>query len=190
MRLRTLTIAMFLPAAFSTARAQQTTTTGALAPKKQVLSIQPISAVIGVYSAEYERVIGPSVTLAGDVSYWNGFVGENDPSDPRYFSTDLKLRYYPGGTPLRGFSFGGTVGYTSASSGGEECVDFTCSTTQRSSSSGVSAGFELDHGWLLGRTQAFSVILGLGAKRLFITDDNNDFTLAYPTARISVGMAF
>ena len=180
---------MLLPAALSTARAQEAPAS-APAPKKQVLSIQPISAVIGVYSAEYERVVGPSVTLAGDVSYWNGFVGESDPSDPRYVSTDLKLRYYPGGTPLRGFSFGGTVGYTSASSRDEVCFDFDCTTTKRNSSSGVSAGFELDHGWLLGRTQAFSVILGLGAKRLFITDRNDDFTLAYPTARISVGMAF
>jgi hypothetical protein len=157
-------------------------------PKQQVLSIQPISSIVGFYSGEYERVVSQSVTLGVGASYLDNFFGENSGDDPHYLSTEAKLRFYPAAQPLRGFSFGVTAGFTRVSSHETVC-DFGCNTT-RSTASGPSAGFQLDYSWLLGTKENFAVALGAGGKRLFISDQDTNATLAYPTARISVGMAF
>lgn len=158
-------------------------------PKQQVLSIQPISSIVGFYSGEYERVVSQSVTLGIGASYLDNFLGDNSAEDPHYLSTEAKLRFYPGARPLTGFSFGVTAGFTQVSSRDNFC-DFSTCTHDRSSASGPSAGFQLDYGWLLGRNENFAVALGAGGKRLFISDHDTNATLAYPTARISVGMAF
>ena len=158
-------------------------------PKQQVLSIQPISSIVGFYSGEYERVVSQSVTLGVGASYLDNFLGDNSADDPHYLSTEAKLRFYPGALPLRGFSFGVTAGFTRVSSHDTFCDAGGC-TNDRSSASGPSAGFQLDYSWLLGRKENFAVALGAGGKRLFISDHDTNATLAYPTARISVGMAF
>jgi hypothetical protein len=53
-----------------------------------------------------------------------------------------------------------------------------------------SAGIELDYSWRLGAAEKFYIGLGLGAKRLFIEDDDLDFITAYPFARFNIGWAF
>ena len=183
---RTLAVAplIALAVASSTLAAQS------VLPKQQVLSVQPISSIVGFYSAEYERVVGQSLTLGLGASYLNGFVGDNSAEDPRYMSTEAKLRFYPGAQPLRGFSFGVTGGFTHVSSRTYAYCDLGTCTPDRSSASGPSVGFQLDYGWLLGKNENFAVALGAGGKRLFINDDDTNATLAYPTARISVGFAF
>lgn len=158
-------------------------------PKQQVLSVQPISSIVGFYSGEYERVVSQSVTLGIGASYLDNFLGDNSAEDPHYLSTEAKLRFYPGAQALRGFSFGVTAGFTQVSSRDAFC-DFSTCTNERSSASGPSAGFQLDYSWLLGRKENFAVALGAGGKRLFINSKDTNATLAYPTARISVGMAF
>lgn len=159
--------------------------------RAQALTIQPISIIVGFYSAEYERAVSRSTTLGLGAGYLDGFVGSDDPLDPKYVSVDAKLRYYPGEQPLRGFAIGVTGGYTSVTS--RDCefdVAFNCVTRTDHTSGGPSLGFQLDYNWLLGRKQDFVVALGVGGKRLFVNDRNGDITVAYPTARISVGMAF
>jgi hypothetical protein len=158
--------------------------------RKQAFTVQPISIIVGVYSAEFERAITPATSLGLGATYWNGFVGETDSTEPSYLSLDAKLRYYPGEQPLRGFSFGVTGGYSSVTT--TDCVyDVTIGcTSQDRRSGGPTLGFQLDYNWLLGRQQNFVVALGVGAKRLFVNDRNDDITVAYPTARVSVGLAF
>jgi hypothetical protein len=173
------------PAAVTTVQAP------AVVARAQALTIQPISIIVGFYSAEYERAVSRSTTLGLGAGYLDGFVGSNDPTDPTYLSVDAKVRYYPGEQPLRGFAIGVTGGYTSVTA--RDCnydVNFNCVTRTNHTSGGPSLGFQLDYNWLLGRRQDFVVALGVGGKRLFINDRHGDLTVAYPTARVSVGMAF
>jgi hypothetical protein len=149
--------------------------------RQQVISFQPINAVFTVYAAEYERAVASTLTLGVGAT---GFF----PDDVSYTAGDLKLRYYPQARPLQGFSFGGTVGITRVS---EDVFDEVTGEGERSAT-GPSAGVMLDYGWLLGASQRFYVGLGIGAKVVFVDDDDfsDDFIARYPTARISVGHAF
>jgi hypothetical protein len=152
------------------------------APPQQVISFQPIGAVLTVYAAEFERVVTPTLTLGVGAT---GFF----PDELSYASGDLKLRYYPQGRPLQGFSFGASVGVTRVA---EDFSDDFEGSADEQSATGPSAGFLFDYGWLLGATQRFYVGLGAGAKVLFVDDSefSDDFIARYPTARLSVGYAF
>jgi hypothetical protein len=164
----------------ATAGAQAST-----APKTAVLSIQPLSAVFGVYSAEFEKALAPTVTLGVGGSFWSH---SDDVSKTKYTSGDVKLRYYPEATPFRGFSFGGQAGYTSVS---DETDYGAGAGSDKTSASGPTLGVALDYSWLLGQSRAFYVGLGLGAKKIFASNkDIGNATLAYPTAHISIGYAY
>ena len=159
---------------------------GALAAQaempKQVISIQPLSAVFGVFAGEYERAAGTSVTWGIGATYWgSGFSG----GGARHTSAEFKLRGYPNGVALSGFSIGGSVGYTSVSDNGD-------SFSSASSVGGPTVGVLLEYQWLLGAKKEWTFALGAGAKALFINDKDTsiDFTGKYPTARISVGYAW
>ena len=145
--------------------------------KSGVLSIQPISAMLTVYSGEGELALNRSVTLGAGATYWDaGSLGDDDFT---YLSGDLKLRYYPEAHALQGFSFGGSVGLTRVAE-----ADTVSQTSP-------SIGVMLEYGWLLGQSRSFYVGVGLGAKAVFInTDDFDSVTARYPTARLSVGFAF
>lgn len=154
------------------------------APKTAVISIQPLSAVFGVYSAEFEKALAPTVTLGVGGSYWSH---SDDVSTTKYTSGDVKLRYYPEAHPFRGFSFGGQAGYTSLS----DKTDFGTGGSQTDKANGPTLGVALDYSWLLGESKAFYVGLGLGAKKIFANNkDVGNATLAYPTAHVSIGYAF
>jgi hypothetical protein len=145
--------------------------------KSGVLSIQPISAMLTVYSGEGELAINRSVTLGVGATYWDaGSLGADNAS---YLSGDFKVRYYPEAHALQGFSFGGSVGLTRVSE------------SDTLSQTSPSIGVLLEYSWLLGASKTFYVAAGLGAKAVFVnTDDFNDVTARYPTARLSVGFAF
>lgn len=155
------------------------------APKTAVVSIQPLSAVFGVYQAEFEKALAPTVTLGVGASYWSN---SDDVDKLKYTSADVKLRYYPEGRPFRGFSFGGQAGYTSVS---DETDYGAAGGSNKTTVSGPTLGVALDYSWLLGEKQSFYVGLGLGAKKIFAnTRDAGNATLAYPTAHVSIGYAF
>jgi hypothetical protein len=178
MRTRVLLLAVACLVPFAAAPAQQI----AAAAPRNVLSIQPINAVFTDYSAEYERATAGAVTLGVGGTYFD--VGDGI-DQLTYKSGDVKLRYYPNGTALQGFSFGGTAGFASVSG-----TDFN-GTDQ--SVSGPSLGVLLEYQWLMGVQRNFSVALGVGAKALFVNDNtfnNDNFITRYPTARVSVGFAF
>ena len=153
-------------------------------PKTTVLSIQPLSAVFSVYSAEVEHAVSPTITVGAGGSYWNW---SDDVDEVRYSSADLKLRYYPEAHPFQGFSFGGQLGFTSVT---DRALGYGSAGT-RTKTSGPAVGVGLDYNWLLGASRSFYVGLGLGAKKIFATSkDAGNAHLAYPTGRISIGYAF
>jgi len=148
-----------------------------------VLSIQPLNAMFTVYSAEYERQTGKAVTFGLGGTYWSA---DDDAANDEvsYTSGDIKLRYYPSGAALMGFSFGATAGYTSVSAK-------TAGLDE--SAGGPTFGILLEYQWLMGARRNFSVALGAGAKMIFANEDDissDTYTGRYPTARVSVGYAW
>jgi len=176
MRIRVLTIALAALSPLASASAQLE------AAPRNVLSFQPLSAMLTVYSAEYERQTASAVSVGVGGTYWN--IGEGS-DDLTYKSGDLKVRYYPQGVALRGFAFGGSVGFTTVTGTSTSGTDETAS--------GASFGLMLEYQWLMGATRNFALALGVGAKALSVKEEtfsSGDFTARYPTARISVGYAF
>jgi hypothetical protein len=157
--------------------------------KNQVLSVQPITAMFTLYSAELERKLTPTLTLGVGGTYWSDGSDDADGSvDARYASGDVKLRYYPGATPFQGFSFGAQAGLTRVSG---SVTNEDTGETEDGSTTGPTFGVALDYNWLLGASKSFYVGLGVGAKALFIDEDAIDnATVRYPTARVSIGYAF
>lgn len=155
---------------------------------KQVLWTQPISALLGMYSVEYERVLGEETSLGFALNYWDPPFGDSG-EELRYFSPEAKLRFYPGAEVLRKFSFGTTVGWTFVKDRQLDPLDFSSSEGK---ASGLKIGIDLDYSWLLGKRENFGVSLGVGARRVFLDDsfDGEDALVAYPTLRIAVGYAF
>jgi hypothetical protein len=180
MRNRVLVLAAAALAPLTAASTQQVVTPGVT--PSNVLSIQPLNAVFTAYSAEYERKIAGATTFGIGGTYFN--VGDGV-DEVTFKSGDVKLRYYPNGTALMGFSFGGTAGFSTVTG-----TDFNGA---EESASGPSLGVLLEYQWLLGVQRNFAVALGLGAKAVFVKDEtitSGDFTPRYPTARVSVGYAF
>ena len=177
MRNRVIAVAAAAMMPFAAASAQ------ANAVPRNVISIQPLNAMFTVYSAEYERQAGKAVTFGVGGTYWSA--DDDDLSEEvSYTSADVKLRYYPSGAALQGFSFGASAGFTSVSAQ---------DATTDESESGPTFGVLLEYQWLMGVKKNFSVALGAGAKMLFVDEDNvsnETFTARYPTARVSVGYAW
>lgn len=160
---------------------------------KNVLSTNPLGVVFNVFHAEYERAVSPQVTLALAGTVWHDSQDFDSTSENEvtYVSSDLKLRYYPTAA-LRGFSIGALAGLSRLSGEVRDCFDedpANCDTEQGSETA-PSAGVELDWAWRLGTKERFYMALGLGAKRLFIDEDEVDATVAYPFLRFNVGWAF
>jgi hypothetical protein len=176
MRNRILTLAaVLLPLA--AAPAQE------VAAPRNVISFQPINAVFEAYSAEYERQTASAVTIGVGGTYWNP---GDDIDELTYTSADVKFRFYPNGTALMGFSFGGSLGFTKVSA--QNSFDGTDESV-----SGPTFGVLLEYQWLMGAKRNFAVALGVGAKALMVKEEDitsGDFTARYPTARVSVGYAF
>jgi hypothetical protein len=174
MRNRFALMAAMIALPVATAAAQNAT-------PRNVISIQPLSAMLTVYSGEYERAFGKAASWGVGATYWNaGDTGD----EVSYTSGDFKLRYYPQGSSLNGFSVGGSVGYSTVSE--------TFGTTE-AEQGGVSVGVLLEYQWLMGAKKNFSMTLGAGAKALMVNEDDfsgSEVTARYPTARVSVGYAW
>src|SRR5688572_3458882 len=154
-----LTAAMLIP--FTVSSAQLVfSSAGVTRGPGNVLSIQPLNAMtLTMYSAEYERRTGSAVTLGVGGTHWS--LGDDDLV---YSSGDVKLRYYPQGTALQGFSLGGSVGFTSVSASSPF-------DDSHQSTSGATFGVLLEHQWLMGVSRNFALGLGVGGKALMIDED-------------------
>jgi hypothetical protein len=182
-----LSAPLLLCASARDAVAQAPATPEPTRPPAQVLSFQPLQAIVGVFSGEYERVLRDGFTVGIGASYWDpgpiaGFDGGK--FDARYVSGEAKLRYYPSEEPFRGFSLGLTAG------GARATFEDADDDDPRQSVSGVKVGVEADYSWLLGRSDHLAVALGLGAKRVFFGAFGKRLAGTYPTSRIAIGWAF
>jgi hypothetical protein len=145
----------------------------------QVISIQPLNAMLTVYSGEYERRTGRSVTVGIGGTHWSPGGVENGLT---FTAGDLKLRYYPQGAALHGFSMGLVGGYFAASG---------TLNGVKGETEGASFGTVLEYQWLMGASSNVSVALGGGAKVLMPKNEKVDnLSVHYPTARISIGYGF
>jgi hypothetical protein len=171
-------IGLFFLALSSPVNAQRIEDTRSSAPRVNLVSTNPIGLIFEWYNGEFEHAVRPTASLAVAASHFNfdEFI---------YTSVDGIVRYYPGARALRGFSFGGTVGYVHFSDDSDDCPG--CVDT---SGDAFTIGVRGDYVWILGRDQRFTVAAGLGAKRLFDTNDSVDEPDALPIARLSIGYAW
>jgi hypothetical protein len=151
------------------------------AAPRNVISIQPLSAMFTVFSGEFERGLTKAVSWGVGGTYFS--IGDTG-DEASYTSGDFKLRYYPQGAALNGFSLGGTVGYSNVS----ETVG-----ASNSSQGAPAIGLLLEYQWLMGSKKSFSMAMGAGAKAVMLNEDDftgNEVTARYPTARVSIGYAW
>lgn len=187
MRIRTLLSVVVAAAVaapvLSTAAAQAPQGTLIPIPYRTYIGINPLGIAFDIASIEIENAIAPGITLGGLGSY-------TDVSDSRFTTFDLKVRYYPGEVVLRGFSLGGSVGYTRFSN----IPDNTPATGPvRQSLDAPTVGIIADYNWMLGVRRRFVLGTGVGAKRVLASSEDRTrvgIDRAYFTARFIVGIAF
>lgn len=146
-------------------------------PRAQI-SVSPILLLAEIINGEAEYAFSDEMSAVFGLGYFT--IGEGD-SDVTYLATDLKLRFYPAGDPLEGFSLTGILGRTSLT---EESTDET--------GSAFSAGVDLGWSWLFGDARRWFFGAGIGAKRYFgeETVGGTEIDLFLPTGRLNFGIAF
>ena len=158
------------------------------AGRRQVVSVQPLHAVLGSFSGEYERFAGSLVSVAAAATY----------IDPEVFdwveyyersstSTDVKLRLYPDGPSFHGLSLGiqGGARRERQSAVTGDPPRFADYSEWRWN---PTLGFLIERGWLDRRNGRTLVAGGIGAKRVLRPAPFDDYS--YMTLRLSVGVAF
>jgi hypothetical protein len=160
----------------SSAQAPSAASVGATNPHSRIISISPISLLIGFFGAEYEQRIGKATSLGVTGSTYS-----ND--DFRYTSAEGKLRYYPNEHALKGFSIAASGGVTSVK-------DRDATNLGKNTASGATIGVSFEYQWLQGSKENFAITLGGGARRFFVGNDIDDVSGVLPSVRISIGLAF
>jgi hypothetical protein len=164
------------------AQAQETPTASPVPPGpayNQVISVSPLFALLGFYTADIERRVTEKATLgAGGSVFTLGPFG--------YRSVDLKARFYPAGRALEGLGVGASAGLIrlSADQGGL--------FSSPSAGSGIVVGTDATFTRLNGKRHNIAFSIGGGVKRVlrFAGYDVSAAQLTYPTARASIGLAF
>lgn len=145
--------------------------------RTNLISSNPIGLLFEWYQGEFEHAISPTISLAIAGAAFS--LADDDIS-----SVDGIVRYYPGARALRGFSLGGTVGF----SGVDELVCDNISSCRTDNYSAFTIGIRGDYIWILGKEQHLAVAAGIGAKRLL--SDRTDGIQGLPVARLSLGYAW
>ena len=144
---------------------------------RNVISANPFGLMLGLFNAEYERVISRTSTIGfgGSTIEVEECCGETQ----RYVNLDVFWRFYPGSNRTRtyrapvGWAFGMKAGITGVE--GETYFGY---------------GFDLNRSWVLGPNDNFYVGLGFGLKRLVGAPQDVDLTFV-PTIRIAnIGFIF
>jgi hypothetical protein len=158
-------------------------------PYRAFIGINPLGIPFDIGAIEVEGVMLPGVSVAGALSYsaLNDDDG-NGEGDPRFFSGDVKVRYYPGEVALKGFGIGLGVGFTRYSE-----VRTVAAELRRETLTAPTISVLADYNFLLGARQRFVVGTGIGAKRLLASEEDRDRVgapRAYPFVRFVLGIAF
>ena len=171
----TLSAALFLLLVPAAAHAQ-TATPVTPDSSNQVLSANPFGIVLKWFNVEYERKIGPAITLGGSASHF----GDLDLSD-----ATVMLRWYPQQKPLDGLYLGlraGAFGFKS--------YTYDLRSHRERDTVAPGAGIELGYNWLLGPRQNVSVGTGLSMTRIARGGDSYYTPSVLPGIRLNVGIAF
>lgn len=179
--------AVVLPLGASSAQVQDRGTIYPV-PYRAFVGINPLGIPFDIGALEVEGVMLPGVTIAGALSYSAIDDDDDGGSDPRFFSGDVKVRYYPGEVALKGFGVGIGLGFTKYS---ELRTDGTVS--QREELTAPTISVLADYNFLLGARQRFVVGTGIGAKRLLASEEDRERAgapRAYPFVRFVLGLAF
>lgn len=156
--------------------------------RKHAVSVQPLHAVLGAFSGEYERFAGSLVSLAGAVTYIDPELTDwVDYHEQSSISTDVKLRFYPDGPSFHGLSLGIQGGtrrqrQTAVTGDPPRFADYSEWRWN------PTIGFLIERGWLDRRNGRTLVATGIGAKRVLREAPLEDYS--YLTLRLSVGLAF
>jgi len=170
-------IALTAVAGFTTpAAAQSAGSDQAGIVRTNLISSNPIGIIFEWFNGEFEHAIKSTVTLAVSGSHFS--LG-----DANYTAIDGIARYYPSARAIRGFSIGGSVGAVKVS-------EDNCDGCTAFDESAFTIGIRGDHVWILGRDQRFAVAAGIGAKRLFYSESDNEGTEGLPIGRLSIGYAW
>jgi len=179
---------LFVAAAFMVAASRVQAQDAVPSGGKQVLSLNPIAVMLGLYGVEYERTLSAtsSSTLGASATYL-------PIEEFSYASVEAKARYYFDNKAMVGFYGGITAGFTRVTADVEDfCSDFDSSSGCRSeSASAIGAGVELGYQWLMGKEKKYTVALAGGAKKLmFLGGELDGAQAALPTIRFNVGYRF
>lgn len=159
--------------------------TGTKAPVQHgnSISTSPIADLLGFINGEYQRKVTEGATIGVSA-------GTLELDDDRYSNVMVFSRYYPQGAALTGFFVGGRVG---AHRIGYDTWEYDperfTSTPTRRTETRPAIGIDVGYDWLLGAKRNVLIGVGAGAMRLIGTGDDN-FLVAFPTARLNVGFAF
>jgi len=185
---RPLLLSLALLLAAAAPAAAQDTGTKAPVDHKQTISTSPIADILGFINAEYQRKATDSATFGVSA-------GTIDFDDDDYTNVMLFGRYYPQGAALTGFFMGGRIGMHRIS---YETYDYVPPPpgsfpgppiVRRDSESRPAFGVDVGYDWLLGAKRNVHIGVGAGGMRIFGDNDDN-YTVAFPTARLNVGFAF
>jgi hypothetical protein len=171
-----LAAGLFTLTVASSAVAQRSDTTRAGIPRVNLISTNPIGMIFEWFNGEFEHALAPTAGLAIAASHFSF-------DEFSYTNVDGIIRYYPNARAIRGFAFGGSVGFVRAGVDDINCID--CED-----GSGFTLGVRGDYVWLMGRDQHFAVAAGLGAKRLFYREGGSSGSTALPIGRLSIGFAW
>jgi hypothetical protein len=147
-------------------------------PWRGALTFSPFAAILGFVTGDVEFVTSESMTLG--VGGGSAFDSDFD----FYRSLEGKVRFYPNGQALRGFSV--------ALSGGVASRETCCSSptggvTRRAAPTFAS---DVSYQWLEGRDKRFVIVGGVGLKRFFDRRDESFGLDFLPTARVNIGVRF
>ncbi|HVF40950.1 MAG TPA: hypothetical protein VM939_13705, partial [Gemmatimonadaceae bacterium] len=135
---------VFTVAAASPLAAQNIDLDRAGMARTNLISSNPIGLIFEWFNGEYERAIAPTVSLAVAATRF-------DFDDANYTAIDGIARYYPSARAIRGFSFGGSVGFVNVT----EDEDDDCVGCEEFDESAFTIGVRGDYVWILGRDQRF-----------------------------------
>lgn len=142
-----------------------------------IATINPFAIIFGGFNGDVEINVGTGTTGAVSATYFTD-------DDIDHKSIDFTFRYYPGEINPRGFSVGASLGYLDQ--GRDRDV-----VGEPSAGKGLAIGFIGGYNWLLGKSERLAIATGLGAKRLFVSEDKYpEAQVAAITGRLGVGLSF
>lgn len=138
------------------------------------ISGNPFLLLAEWFAGEVEYAPGESVGFGVAFSH---FTDTEDSSDDSATGINALVRYYPGKNRLRGFYFGGRVGWYSVDEDGIDTGD----------TSSFAFGVEIGYNWIFGESDGFYLGLGGGLTRLF---DADELELIPIVRLVNVGWSF